>query len=63
MKEYYRFFKPPSALQTLNEEMVQRSKKAPKLKAKGAETRHLVPFGLEVESSPKKKTNKPKETY
>ena len=51
------------ALQNLTEEMVQRAKKAPKLKAKGAETRHLVPFGLEVESSPKKKTNKPKETY
>ena len=56
-------FFPSLALQNLTEEMVQRAKKAPKLKAKGAETRHLVPFGLEVESSPKKKTNKPKETY
>ena len=46
------------ALQTLTEEMVQRAKEAPKLKAKGAETRHLVPFGLQVESSPNKRSIK-----
>ena len=58
IKEYYKIMKPPTCLQTLTPEMVQREKKAPKLKAKGAETRHLVPFGLEVESSPNKRSIK-----
>ena len=40
MKKWYRMFKPPSQIQKLTEEMLKREKKSPKLKAKGAETRH-----------------------
>ena len=58
VKECYKIMKPPTCIQNLTAEMVQREKKAPKLKAKGAETRHLVPFGLQVESTPNKKSIK-----
>ena len=48
MKNHYKLFKPPSQLQTLTKEMIKHDKKAPKLRAKGAETRHLVSFGLQL---------------
>ena len=46
IQQYYKEFSPPTMLQGLTVEMIKRQKKAPKLKAKGAETRHLVPFGV-----------------
>ena len=46
ISKYYEEFKPTIVLQGLTVEMVRRQGKAPKLKAKGAETRHLVPFGV-----------------
>ena len=44
LKEYYKIAKPPSRLDSLSEEMFHTAKKPPKLKAKGAESRHLLPF-------------------
>ena len=46
ISKYYKEFKPTTVLQGLTVEMVRRQGKSPKLKAKGAETRHLVPFGV-----------------
>jgi hypothetical protein len=48
IKGYYRRAQPPSQLQGLTLEMIQSGHKSPKLRAKGAETRYLVPFGLEL---------------
>lgn len=48
IKDYYDRSRPPSRLNKLTEEMVKRSGKSPKLRAKGAETRHLVPFSVEL---------------
>ena len=48
IKEYYKTFKPPTQIDSITQEMVKKEKKPPKLKAKGAETRHLVPFGLQL---------------
>ena len=45
METYYKEYKPPSTIQNLTMDMVKQDKKYPKLRAKGAETRHLVPFG------------------
>ena len=41
---FYREMKVPCRLDNLTEEMFQRSGKAPKLHAKGGETRQLIPF-------------------
>lgn len=46
ISKYNQEFKPSTVLQGLTLEMIKRQKKSPKLKAKGAETRHLVPFGV-----------------
>ena len=46
IREYNEEFKPTTVLQGLTVEMVKTRGKAPKLRAKGAETRHLVPFGV-----------------
>ena len=46
IKQYYKDSNPPSRLGGLTELMLKKPKKAPKLKAKGAETRCLVPFGV-----------------
>ena len=45
IKEYYQTFDPPTKLQSITPEMIKQPGKAVKLRAKGAETRHLVPFG------------------
>ena len=45
IKEYYSTFEPPTKLNSLTVEMIKQTSKAVKLRAKGAETRHLVPFG------------------
>ena len=46
MKEYYKERKPPFRVNAITQDMVTRHNKHLKFKAKGAETRHLVPFGL-----------------
>ena len=46
IKEYYKQYKPQSRITGLTVEMIKRDKSGPKFRAKGAETRHLVPFGL-----------------
>lgn len=46
VQAYNKQYKPPSCLSGLTIEMIKRQKKTPCLKAKGAETRYLVPFGV-----------------
>lgn len=46
IKQYYKEFQPGTMLQGLTVEMIKQTGKAPKLRAKGAETRHLVPFAV-----------------
>ena len=48
MKDHYRRFRTGNKIGALTGDMVRRQGKAPKLRAKGAETRHLVPFGVEI---------------
>ena len=48
IRQYYKEFQPTTTLQGLTVEMVRQRGKSPKLRAKGAETRHLVPFGVLV---------------
>ena len=48
LKHYIKMFRPPSYLQKLTMEMIFKQGKSPKLKAKGAETRHMVLFGLQL---------------
>lgn len=44
LRTFYKESKTPCRLDNLTEEMFQRSGKSPKLKAKGGETRQLIPF-------------------
>ena len=46
IRKYNSEFKPTTVLQGLTVEMIKQRGKSPKLRAKGAETRHLVPFGV-----------------
>ena len=46
IREYYDEAKPPSRIGSLTSWMLKKSGKAPRLRAKGAETRHLVPFAV-----------------
>ena len=48
VKEYYKTSKPLSQIQTLTRTMIKQPTKSPKLKLKGAETRGLIPFGMEL---------------
>ena len=52
LKGYYKSHKPPAQIQTLTLEMIRstngKKTKTPKLRAQGAETRHIVPFALEL---------------
>ena len=48
IQSYYKRALPSTTLNSLTAEMVKRSGKAPRLRAKAAETRHLVPFGVEL---------------
>ncbi len=48
MKDHYKRLGTPNKINALTQEMIKQKGKAPKLRAKGAETRHLVPFGLEI---------------
>lgn len=44
LREFYKENKSPSRLGELTLEMFERARKAPKLRSKGGESRHLVPF-------------------
>jgi len=46
IQQYYSMVKPPSVLDHLTEEMFKQPSKKNKLKAKGGETRYLVPFAV-----------------
>lgn len=48
VQEYYRRQQPASKLDALTLEMLRQPGKSPKLKAKGGETRYLVPFAAEL---------------
>lgn len=48
LKNWYKIHHAPSKLQALTKDMIKKQKKAPKLKAKGAETKYLVPFCLDL---------------
>ena len=48
LKRYYKLTKPPSQIQGLTVEMIKKDKKAPKLRAKGGETRHVLPYAVEL---------------
>jgi hypothetical protein len=48
IKAYYAATKPTSQLQKLTKTMVKQDKKPPRLKGKGAETRHLVGLGVQL---------------
>lgn len=57
--QFYKTHKTPSRLDMLKEEMFERNGKAPKLKAKGGETRHLIPFAASVSAEVAQQTNDP----
>ena len=46
IEQYYKEFQPGTMLQRLIVKMIKQTGKAPKLRAKGAGTRHLVPFAV-----------------
>ena len=46
VQTYYSEFRPPTRLHALSVEMIKRDGKGPNLRAKDAETRHLVPFAM-----------------
>ena len=48
LKTWYKTSRATCKLQNITLEMIKKQKKSPKFKAKGAETRHLVPFVVEV---------------
>ena len=48
LKLWYELHRPPSELDSLTHDMIVREGKAPRLRAKGAETRHLVLFGVHL---------------
>ena len=48
IKQYYKDVNPPTKLSNLTWEMVKQDSKSPRLRAKAAETRHLVAFAYEL---------------
>ena len=48
MQAYYKRISTTNRLSSLTVEMIKQQNKPPKFRAKGAETRHLVPFALEI---------------
>ena len=48
IKQYYQIAKPQSRIQGLTYPMIKADKKGPKLRLKGAETRYLIPFGVDL---------------
>ncbi len=48
INEYYKRVSPPTRISNLTLEMIKRSSKSPRFRGKGAETRHMVPFAMEL---------------
>ena len=48
MKMHYKAMHTPNRLQTLTKDMLNQRNKGPKLRAKGAETRNVVPFAVQL---------------
>ena len=48
LQAWYKESKPPSRLDNLTHEMIKKEHGKPKLRAKGAECRYLLPFGAEL---------------
>ena len=48
MKDHYKRMGTKNRINQLTAEMIKRDGKAPKLRSKGAESRHIVPFALEI---------------
>ena len=48
LKAHYKRMKTANRIGELTPEMLKKDGKAPKLRAKGGETRHVVPFALEI---------------
>ena len=46
LKAHYKAFATPNQIQTLTPPMLRKDGQPPKLRTKGADTRHIVPFGL-----------------
>jgi len=59
IKAYYRRANPPTKINSLTVDMIKRDGKKPKLRLKGAETRHLVPFCVELAEECYKVTKTP----
>ena len=49
LKSHYRLFQTPCQVNDITQEMIwAEGKRSPKLRTKGAECRHIIPFGVEV---------------
>ena len=48
IKAHYKAMRTPVQLEAITQEMIKQENKSPKLRAKGAATRHLVLFGLDT---------------
>ena len=48
LKEHYKVFHTPCRIDALSQEMIRQDGKSPKLRAKGAETKGVLPFALEL---------------
>ena len=48
LKAHYKRMKTPNCISTVTLDMLKKDGKAPKLRARGAETRYVVPFALEI---------------
>ena len=48
LKAHYKRMKTPNCINTVTLDMLKKDGKAPKLRARGAETRYVVPFALEI---------------
>ena len=59
IRQFYQAAKVPCRLDNLTEEMVDRSNKCPKLRAKGGETRQLIPFAASISEEMARSTNSP----
>ena len=61
IKQHYKLMCTSNRINTLTMDMIKRDAKPPRLRAKGAETRHLVPFALEVAKANYEETKSPQD--
>ena len=48
IKQYYAKMQPPTRISALTVEMIKQPSKGPRFRGKGAETRHMVPFSVDL---------------